>query len=320
MPQRHRHGQRHDRRRLRHGRGLHRAVRRTVRQDDLPAADQVVAAANLRTEPETAKRQAEATAAMSATIVMSLITLLAPSAAWPSMTVMTTRKSINDIAGATDKLSKGDNTHRPGEDDARRRAGRHRHGSLKVFRDNQLHLEQLARRAGEVTPPSRPTNAAPRKPPPRPPPRKPRPSSATWPRAWRSWPGDLTFRVTADFPGDYRKLKDDFNGAMGSLQETMKVIAASTDGLRTGADEIAHASDDLSRRTEQQAASLEETAAALDELTATVRRTASGAAAPRTSSRRPVAKPTHRARSCIRPCRPWAPSRTRPSRSARSSA
>jgi methyl-accepting chemotaxis protein len=133
--------------------------------------------------------------------------------------------------------------------------------------------------------------------------------------------GDLTFRVTADFPGDYRKLKDDFNGAMGSLQETMKVIAASTDGLRTGADEIAHASDDLSRRTEQQAASLEETAAALDELTATVRRTASGAKQASevvsTHPRRSHAFGPGRAPGRRRP---WARSKTRPSRSARSSA
>src|SRR6202041_995819 len=51
-------------------------------------------------------------------------------------------------------------------------------------------------------------------------------------------------------------------------------IAANTQGVRSGAEEITQASDDLSRRTEQQAASLEETAAALDQITATVRRTA----------------------------------------------
>ena len=86
--------------------------------------------------------------------------------------------------------------------------------------------------------------------------------------------GDLLFRLTTDFGGDYEKLRGDFNAAMERLQETMQAIATNTQGVRSGAEEITQASDDLSRRTEQQAASLEETAAALDQITATVRRTA----------------------------------------------
>jgi len=89
--------------------------------------------------------------------------------------------------------------------------------------------------------------------------------------------GDLTFRLTGEFPPEYRKLRDDFNAAMGQLQDTMKVIVGNAAGIRSTTDEISHAADDLSRRTEHQAASLEETAAALDEITATVRRSAEGA-------------------------------------------
>ncbi len=85
--------------------------------------------------------------------------------------------------------------------------------------------------------------------------------------------GDLLFRLTSAFGGDYEKLRNDFNAAMAKLQETMQAIATNTQGVRSGAEEITQASDDLSRRTEQQAASLEETAAALDQITATVRRT-----------------------------------------------
>jgi len=86
--------------------------------------------------------------------------------------------------------------------------------------------------------------------------------------------GDLTHRVTAELIGPFVKLKDDFNGAMARLQDTMKNVLSSTSGISTGANEISQASDDLSRRTEQQAASLEETAAALEEITATVKKTA----------------------------------------------
>lgn len=86
--------------------------------------------------------------------------------------------------------------------------------------------------------------------------------------------GDLTARIGEVFPGEYEKLRSDFNEAMGKLQDAMKTIVVNAGGIHTGSGEISQASDDLSRRTEQQAATLEETAAALDEITATVRKTA----------------------------------------------
>ena len=89
--------------------------------------------------------------------------------------------------------------------------------------------------------------------------------------------GTLTFRISDTFPGEYKKLQDDFNAAMETLQETMKTITGATHGIRSGTGEVSQAADDLSKRTEQQAASLEETAAALDQITATVRKTADGA-------------------------------------------
>jgi len=89
--------------------------------------------------------------------------------------------------------------------------------------------------------------------------------------------GDLTCAIDVEFTGRYRQLREDFNLAVVKLREAMEAIIVSTNGVRSGSDEIAEASDSLARRTEQQAASLEETAAALDEITATVRKTASGA-------------------------------------------
>ncbi len=89
--------------------------------------------------------------------------------------------------------------------------------------------------------------------------------------------GDLVGRLSTEVTPDFQKLKDDFNNAVGILEQAMGRVAEATDGIRSGADEIGAAADDLSRRTEQQAASLEETAAALDEITSTVRRSAAGA-------------------------------------------
>ena len=89
--------------------------------------------------------------------------------------------------------------------------------------------------------------------------------------------GDLTYRVNAELPGPYLKLRDDFNAAMIQLQQAMQAISGNVEGITSGAGEISQAADDLSRRTEQQAATLEETAAALDQITATVKRSAEGA-------------------------------------------
>ncbi|OYX34935.1 MAG: globin-coupled sensor protein [Caulobacterales bacterium 32-69-10] len=89
--------------------------------------------------------------------------------------------------------------------------------------------------------------------------------------------GDLTYRIQAEFPEEYQRLQQDFDAAMGQLQESMRVIVSNTESMTSGASEIGQAADDMASRTEQQAAALEETAAALDEITATVRRTAEGA-------------------------------------------
>ncbi len=89
--------------------------------------------------------------------------------------------------------------------------------------------------------------------------------------------GVLTEEIKENFPGEYEKLRHDFNRAIANLRDVMGSIAGTAKTIRTGAGEISQAADDLSKRTENQAATLEETAAALDQITATVRQTAEGA-------------------------------------------
>jgi methyl-accepting chemotaxis protein len=88
--------------------------------------------------------------------------------------------------------------------------------------------------------------------------------------------GDLTYRLGRAFPADYEKLRADFNAAIGHLQETMRIVANTTQGIQAGSAEISHAAGDLSRRTERQAGSIEEAAAAVEEITATVAKTVEG--------------------------------------------
>ncbi|MDX3926591.1 MAG: methyl-accepting chemotaxis protein [Shinella sp.] len=89
--------------------------------------------------------------------------------------------------------------------------------------------------------------------------------------------GDLAFRLTDDFPGEYAALKTDFNSALASLEETIQTVNASVGNISNGTGEISKGAADLSHRTEQQAASLEETAAALDQLTSQVNSSAENA-------------------------------------------
>ncbi|WP_377291280.1 methyl-accepting chemotaxis protein [Rhizobium sp. SG2393] len=95
--------------------------------------------------------------------------------------------------------------------------------------------------------------------------------------------GNLTYRITDEFPGEYAQIRTDFNSAIGSLEQTIATVNAAVANIGTGTGEISAASGHLSQRTEQQAASLEETAAALDELTSQVNASADNARTAATS-------------------------------------
>ncbi|MDR7143567.1 methyl-accepting chemotaxis protein [Rhizobium sp. BE258] len=89
--------------------------------------------------------------------------------------------------------------------------------------------------------------------------------------------GNLGHRINDEFPGEYAKLKQDFNAALASLEETINTMNLSVGNIGSGTSEISNSASDLAKRTEQQAASLEETAAALNELTAQVNSSAENA-------------------------------------------
>lgn len=95
--------------------------------------------------------------------------------------------------------------------------------------------------------------------------------------------GDMSHRINEEFPGEYAQLRDDFNSAMESLEQTIQTVNASVSNIGSGTDEMSTAANDLSMRTEKQAASLEETAAALDELTSQVNASAENAKAASTT-------------------------------------
>jgi methyl-accepting chemotaxis protein len=88
---------------------------------------------------------------------------------------------------------------------------------------------------------------------------------------------NLEYRLSEAFEPAFEKVRSDYNASLERLETTMARVAASSEMIRNGTEEIAASTDDISRRIEEQAAGLEETAAALDEITGTVKQTAQGA-------------------------------------------
>ena len=82
--------------------------------------------------------------------------------------------------------------------------------------------------------------------------------------------GNLMFRL-ADFPEKYRQIRDDFNGAMAQLQDTIKAITTVTREVSNATAEISASTTDLSQRTEEQAACLEQTSASMEQIASTVK-------------------------------------------------
>jgi methyl-accepting chemotaxis protein len=89
--------------------------------------------------------------------------------------------------------------------------------------------------------------------------------------------GDLTYRISDEWAAEYKKIQEDFNGAITKLQDTISNIAQSSSEVSNAASEISAATTDLSQRTEEQAASLEETSASMEQMSVTVKKNAESA-------------------------------------------
>jgi methyl-accepting chemotaxis protein len=78
--------------------------------------------------------------------------------------------------------------------------------------------------------------------------------------------GDLTCRIETTLGTVYEPLRDDFNSALTSLEETIQLISTTSITMDSSVAELVGATDDLSRRTEQSAASLVATSTTLRQL------------------------------------------------------
>lgn len=90
---------------------------------------------------------------------------------------------------------------------------------------------------------------------------------------------DLEHQLEERFPPAYELLRENYNAAVASLAEALRIVRIGTASVQGSISEIGAASQDLALRNEAQAARIAETARAMDAVTGIVHETANGAQA-----------------------------------------
>ncbi|MBB4233300.1 methyl-accepting chemotaxis protein [Rhizobium mongolense] len=83
--------------------------------------------------------------------------------------------------------------------------------------------------------------------------------------------------IDDDFPEDYRKLKDDFNNALGQLRTTIRSVSGKADSMSSIVHDLSRATDTLATRTEHQAIVLDDAVNKMNVIAADVNLTANAA-------------------------------------------
>lgn len=89
--------------------------------------------------------------------------------------------------------------------------------------------------------------------------------------------GDLSTEITAHFPAQFAALKSDFNSTVAGLNDVVANVVQTARGIDDASTSLDSATQELSKRTEQQAVSLEETSTTVKLLNENVEDTARNA-------------------------------------------
>jgi methyl-accepting chemotaxis protein len=90
---------------------------------------------------------------------------------------------------------------------------------------------------------------------------------------------DLEHQLDQPFPPAYEALRENYNAAVASLAEALRIVRIGTANVQGSISEIGAAAQDLALRNEAQAARIAQTAGAMDAVTGIVQETATGAQA-----------------------------------------
>ena len=86
--------------------------------------------------------------------------------------------------------------------------------------------------------------------------------------------GDLSARIEVAFPGEYERLRVDFNQALDRMRAAMARISTSGTSIRDASQEFSTSSQEMAQRTERSAGELEAAASSLDALANSIRTSA----------------------------------------------
>lgn len=89
--------------------------------------------------------------------------------------------------------------------------------------------------------------------------------------------GNLDFKLTFDYVGEFSRIKDALNHISLSLNDTIKQINQTADQVASGSEDVSSGAQSLSQGTTEQASSIEELAATINEISDQVRDNAKNA-------------------------------------------
>jgi methyl-accepting chemotaxis protein len=218
---------------------------------------------------------AAATAAKMVAIIATALTLVVVGAL-AGIGVLGVRRAVADIAGATNRLARGDSSLDL-EGLARRDELGEIVSALRVFRDAALEKDRLqveSEQARRTANDERSRHEAEQV---RMAAQQAQVVETLDAALGQLSQGDLTVTIDQVFAPEYEQLRGNFNAAIDQLRQAIGAVVSNASSIQASTGAIRSASDDLSRRTEQQAATLEQTAAAVEQITETVKHTASAA-------------------------------------------
>ncbi len=82
--------------------------------------------------------------------------------------------------------------------------------------------------------------------------------------------GDLTQKITKDYPGVFGQTKDALNNTVSSLANIVTEVRGAADNLASASEEISATAQSISQATSEQAASVEETSASVEQMSASI--------------------------------------------------
>jgi len=89
--------------------------------------------------------------------------------------------------------------------------------------------------------------------------------------------GDMTVRMTKDYEGAYKIMKENINSVITNVHEVLTQISAAAEQVGAGSGQVASSSQSLAEGAAEQASSIEETSASLEEISAMIKQNADNA-------------------------------------------